>query len=184
MLCDVYSGAQYIHKNDGGLEMKEYVITLVSVSIICGIIQTLAPESAGDALRKYVKLASSLCLLCMILAPVSSFVVEVRENGLDIGEKWFDSEKAEEKYEEVYKESIGQYTAAELEEICEKEAAERFGIERSIFDISVLVVSENENLGVDRAVLSLHKTTDKNDPRDIAEFISSMLSCECEIIYT
>ncbi len=164
--------------------MKEYVITLISVSIICGIVQTLAPESAGDGLRKYVKLASSLCLLCMILTPVLTFVREVRGNGVDIGEKWFDGEDIEERYEEVYHESIGQYTAAELEEICEAEVSEEFGIERKIFDITVLVVSGNENLDVDGAVLSLHKTTDKNDPRDIAEYISSMLRCECEIIYT
>ena len=163
--------------------MKEYVITLISVSIICGIVQTLAPESTGDGLRKYVKLASTLCLLCIIIAPVSSLMREVSENGSALGEGWFDGEEMAEKYEEVYKESIVKYSAAELEDICENEVVKRFGIDRNIFDISVFAVSENEYLNVDRVILSLYKTTDQNDPRDIAEYLSSLLECECEIIY-
>lgn len=163
--------------------MREYVITLIAVSIICGIVQTLAPEGNGDGLRKYVKLASTLCLLCIIIAPVSVFIRELNDNGIALGEGWLEVEELDGRYEEVYKESIEGYTAAELEEICETEVSRRFEISGDIFDISVVIISENEMLKVERATLFLHKTTDKNDPRDIAEYISYMLECECEIIY-
>ena len=185
MLCDVYSRTEYIHKNGGGIsEMKEYIFILIGVSIICGIVQTLAPDSSGDGIKKHVKLVSSLCILCLILAPISTIISGLSENGLKLGEWWGEGEVSEERYAEVYKESMEQYTAEELGEKCKNMVADRFEIDRDIFDVNVFVVCENERLTVDRAVLSLHKTTDQNDPRLILEYISSLLECECEIIYT
>ena len=164
--------------------MREYLLTLISVSVICGVVQTLAPDSVGDKLKKHVKLLSSLCVLCIILAPISALLRELQENGIELGEWVLEIETVGEKYEDVYLESIGKYTVAELEEMSEIKVAERFGMDRKIFDVNVVVIAENDSLVVDRAVLSLHKTIDKNDPRDISEYISALLKCECGIIYT
>ena len=66
--------------------MKEYLITLMTVAIICGIISTLSPK---EDIGKYVSLICGICALGVMVAPVSEFldgadgVDLMLQNGLD-----------------------------------------------------------------------------------------------------
>ena len=163
--------------------MESYIITLIGVSILSGFIEILAPESAGEQIKKHVKLVSSLCVLCIALAPLVSFIKEIGET--DVEGFWEYSERAEleEKYDEIFNESLGSYTADSIARGSETMLAEQFGI--SVEDIDIIVsVSDVEGvLSVDGAKAVLYGNAVTHNPREISGYIESLLGCKCEIIY-
>lgn len=163
--------------------MKNYIITLIVVSAFSGIVHILAPESSGDQLRKQIKLVTSLCVLCIAIVPLTGLLRELDGANFDFLSKYTDREELEGRYEDIFKDNLGAYTAQSVANGSEKLLGERFGLDGG--DISVRVsVSELEGeLFVDRVIVVLHRGALMTDPREIADYIENLLDCECEIIY-
>ena len=162
--------------------MRDYIITLLGVSIICGIIQILAPEGNGDGIKKHVKLISVLCVLCVAISPLGGVIEIFSSLDINISGELFGKQDLTE-YNDIYLNTLEIYNAESVSDTCEGLVCERFGIERKSFDISVSLTVCEESFSVNKAVLLIHSKGLMEDPEKIAEYLSSMLECKCEIIY-
>ena len=81
--------------------MREYLTSLLSVSLLGGLLTMLSPE--GD-LKKYVRLLCSLCLLCAMVSPLFSTFAE---GELSLDHLWERMEPSESlDYDEIYHQSL------------------------------------------------------------------------------
>ena len=58
--------------------MREYVIVLIGSVLVCSLAVMLSPEGE-KGMAQYVKLAAGLCVLCVLISPLTSFVSSISE---------------------------------------------------------------------------------------------------------
>ena len=163
--------------------MKNYIITLIAVSVFSGIVHILAPEASGDRLRKQIKLVTSLCILCIAIAPLAGLLRELEGANFDFLSKYTDREELGERYEDIFKDSLRAHTAQSVAEGSEKLLGERFGLDGEDISVRVSVSELDDKFFVDSATVILYRTAIMTDPREISEYIETLLECECEIVY-
>ena len=67
--------------------MREYLMSLIMAALIVGLIGALVPEGEGGGLRKYVTFAGCLCVLLLLISPITrvlGFVSELSDGDFDI----------------------------------------------------------------------------------------------------
>ncbi|MBQ8140463.1 MAG: hypothetical protein IJ038_02065 [Clostridia bacterium] len=163
--------------------MKNYIVTLICVSLICGFIGVLSPDGERGGLKKHINLVASLCVLCVALAPLGSILTGIENMNFNFGGEYFNEDELEEKYDEIYKDNLGNYTAASIAVGSERLVCERFGMNEEDFEIRVSVVCYEDSFETESAALIIYPSGIAKEPREISEYISSLLGCECQIIY-
>lgn len=56
--------------------MKEYLMGLFALSVCCAVVEMLSPSGEGGGIARHIKLMSALCLLCVMLAPLTTLLRE------------------------------------------------------------------------------------------------------------
>ena len=163
--------------------MKEFIITVVGVCLFGGIIELLSPEGEGGGIKKHMKLLASLCVLTVISAPLVSFCRALSNTDAESITDLFEIEHYENKYDEIFNESISRYTAEELGRICEERVMVALGIKEEDVDIEVVTENIDGVISVNSARIIIYPSAIAHDPRDIKAIVENMLECECEIIY-
>ena len=90
--------------------MKEYVITLIVTVAVCSLAVMLSPES-GRGLGNYTRLAASLCILCVVISPIASFLDSLHDLKFDAvsnNDGVGDAEKLEEIYAYMLERASGE----------------------------------------------------------------------------
>ena len=163
--------------------MKEYIITLVGAALFCGFVEMLSPDGEGGGIKKHIKLLSSLCILCILIAPLVSFAQEVKAYDLGAALSEIGDETYDEKYDEICNKSIASYSESELGRICEERLMRELDVEQGGVRVDVRTEYQNDILSVTLATVRIYPEALAKDPRDMERIVSEMLGCECEIIY-
>ena len=143
----------------------------------------LVPESSGDRLRGQIKLVTALCVLCIAIAPLAGILKDIGGANFDFLSKYTDRESLEMQYNDILKESLGRYTAQDVAKRSEELVCEKFGLDEEDLSIRASVSELDGKLSVDSATVMLYSGAIMTDPREIAEYLESLLECECEIVY-
>ena len=143
----------------------------------------LVPESSGDRLRGQIKLVTALCVLCIAIAPLAGLLKDIGGSDFDFFSKYTDKEDLEMQYEDIFKDSVGRYTAQDVARRSEELVCEKFGLDEEDLSIRASVSELEGRLSVDSATVMLYSGAIMTDPREIAEYLESLLECECEIVY-
>ena len=163
--------------------MKEYIVTLIAVSILCGVISVLSPEGVGGGIKKHMNLLLSLCVLSIIMAPVGNLLKKGDGFELDLFGDFIDSENAEQKYDEIYKNTLGGYTAESVSAGSKNMLCKAFDIDGDDVDVCVVLGDNEEELTVEKVHLIIYSGAVVKDPRTMSEYLTGLFNCECEIIY-
>ena len=163
--------------------MSGYITTLIGTVIICSLVAMLTPEDKG--MLGYVKLAACLCVLCVAISPVTSFIRAVMD--FEVGESFLGSgSDGKNNFDEIYEENLlgaGQKSASEgLRSMLCRE----FGLDSEEIEVSVkLSEAENEYKYVAESVTVIFVSGKAmfTDPHDVIDYVSELLGCRCEIIY-
>ncbi len=161
--------------------MKNYIVTLIGVALICGIVGALSPEGKGGSLKKHVNLVMSLCVLCILISPLGSVISSLGDIEI-FGDGGFD-DNIDSEYEEIYKNNLGKYTSESIAEESEKMLCDNFSLDEEDIEIRVTVEIFEESFNVTRAELIIYPSAIAKDPRKMKEFLENLINCECEIIY-
>jgi hypothetical protein len=161
--------------------MKEYIITLISVSIFCGLIEMMSLSEGG--LKKHIRLIASLCVLCVAVAPMGDLINVIKNYDVEEKTDIFEGEDAENKYYDIYVSNLGEHTAESIEENTKRLLGDEFDMEHDAFDVIVLLDLSDEKFAVEKVSVVLYPKAIFKDPHKISEYISNLLKCECEIIY-
>jgi hypothetical protein len=163
-------------------KMKEYIMLLVGVAVFCGIVEVIAPSGRADGLKKHIKLASSLCVLAILVAPLGELIGSIRE--WRIGEEIIEANKDMllMEYEEIYNNTLENFSADSVAQRCKVLLSDTFGVEEDKISVRVIFSSETEGK-VEQAIIQLSFEAVAVNPHDMKKYISELLDCECEIIY-
>ena len=160
--------------------MKEYIMTVVGVSVFCGFVEMLSLNEAS--FKKHIKLVASLCVLCVAISPIGSLIELMRDFRIEGDSGDFDREAMMDKYDDVYVENLMGYTAQEISEYLESMICKEFDIDGADIDIFVSVAG-GEEMSVEHVQVILYPKAISKDPHKISEYIFERLGFECEIIY-
>ena len=157
--------------------MGNYVLALISVSLLNGVVSMLTPE--GD-IKKYVRFVGSLCVLLAIVVPIFLSIYD-GEWRLDeyLGGEVDDSVD----YEQIFEEYMAAGAADNSESALKSEIQDVFGLSPDSFDVELDFLSDGDRYKISSATLYLHSTGITTDPVLISSHISDRIGCDCEIKY-
>lgn len=152
--------------------MKEYIITMITVTALCAIVSALSPE--GE-LGKHIRLVAGLCTLCVMISPISRAISFLSEFEL---EEIFDPEAEEEmedEYESIFENYIEEYRIENTKVGIAEMLSARYGKSTENFEIYLKISEQGE---LERVTVLLCGNAIFLDSRDIEEYLSEILGCE------
>lgn len=154
--------------------MAEYLITLVTVSIVCGIVSILSPK--GDT-GKYVSFICGVCILGIMVDPIAD-VIKNFDGLSDSIDKSF-VEDSKEYYENIFKDNLKKESVEQAEQMTEERLSADLNIERESFAVQLLL----EDNTVKKAVVTIFPSGISIDTGEVIGYIEAILKCPCVIIY-
>ena len=154
--------------------MAEYLITLVTVSIVCGIVSILSPK--GDT-GKYVSFICGICILGIMVDPIAD-VIKNFDGLSDSIDKSF-VEDSKEYYENIFKDNLKKVSVEQAERLTEEKLSDDLKIKRDTFDVQLIF----EDGSVRKAVVTIFPSGISIDTGEVIGYIEAILKCPCVIIY-
>ena len=157
--------------------MREYLMTLIAVSLFSGIVGMISPE--GD-LKKYVRLLCTLCLLCAMIGPVLTLFADSAFSAED----WLEEvEKEEINYEEIYNNALISGEEAQAAETIQNSILQTFSLPSGSLEVSVKSKSKNDTDSPLDVTVILRDEAIFADPKKILAHIEKMGDGRCVIVY-
>ena len=164
--------------------MKEYFLILIGVSLICGFSSMLSPEGRGGGLSRAVNLASSLCVLSVVISPVHSLILEASSGEVEI----LSQMKAEygdvDVLEDIYCDKLTEESVSYAERTLEELLCRNFSISSDSISLLLEVERAGESVRVCGARVYLSGGAIFKDADAISKYVESSVGCECKIIYS
>lgn len=160
--------------------MKQYLINILTLSLACGLLDMLTPAGEREGLRRGVRLLAGLCLLCVMIRPLTELSDAVE--GIDLG-SWARGleREAETEYERLMEEKLTAVSQAQLREELLTMLSEQFDIGREDCTLTVEFDDAAQTLTVRRVWIALHGKAVLRDPRAIETAVEGVLGCECTV---
>ncbi len=157
--------------------MREYLMSVIGAALIAGVISIAVPSGSGEGLKKYVTLIGSLCVLCILLSPVTEvlgLMSKIADGGFS---GWF--ENTEEEYGSKYNEFLLSVGRDNVEDGITALLNDQFGIPENECSVSAQVEERSGELVIVRVDIILSGKSVLKDPYAIEKYISKLLDCEC-----
>ena len=162
--------------------MKEYVYSIVCLAAAGGLACLLSPEGSGGGLKKHVKLISSVCLLCVLVSPLTGIMADLSDwlSGIS-AEEIVGSEELESSYEKSYFDNLRSIYGDDLEGAVCHFLKQELGIPED--ECRAIVELGNEG-GEDayaprRITVVLSGRSILRDPSMVKRVVSKAFECEC-----
>lgn len=158
--------------------MREYLMSIITAALIVGLVGALVPE--GGDLHRYVTFAGSLCVLILLISPITrvlGFVGELTDGGIDLP-----LENSTEQYEEQFLQYI---TSLGNESIATELAGmicERFDIAEQECHVKVDTYEAQGEMAIGRVTVILSGKAIFRDPYEIEQYITDLIGCECAVV--
>ena len=153
--------------------MKEYLLSLLIVSLAIAIVQILTPNASASQ----VKLICSLIFICVLASPLPRFLKnlpELSEQLLDLSHKTEEDDAYKNAANEALKNASKAYLAQALTRLLE----ERFSIPSGEVRCVILWASEEEAKPQKVTVILSGSAIWKN-PNQIEAAVTELLGCPC-----
>ena len=158
--------------------MREYIITLMTVSVVCGVISVLSPK---EDMGKYVSFVCGICALGIIVTPITELIKRAEEFPDILGDRLENYD--EEFYENTFEESIVAGSVKQAESILKNDLSQELNLDQDSFDIALSVERSENSISVKRATVTIYPKGLTIDARSVIEYIEKNLGCSCMIIY-
>jgi hypothetical protein len=153
--------------------MKEYLLSLLLVSLAVAIAQILAPNASAS----YVKLIGSLIFICVLAAPLPRFLQTLPELS-DRILHFTDGETSKEEYENTANDALENASKAYLAQALTKLLEERFSIPAGEVRC-VILWAEGEDATPERVSVILSGSAIWKNPAQIEGTVTELLGCPC-----
>lgn len=153
----------------------EYFIGIITASVAVTLASMLYPESGG--VRRALDLFLSLCLLCVILAPLGTMIARARDEiDLDI----FDDITASDiSADDAVYSSLAEASRIQIEQRLTELFLERFG---GHIEVRAEVSAGGGQVKLTRVILTLYGNSMWEDPRELREFAGKFTDAEIMIV--
>ena len=160
--------------------MREFVLRILTISLLCGLIEQLTPAGEREGLRRSVRLLAGLFVLICMLTPLS------RLDGAAIFARigaWAREmeQTAQTEYEALMEEKLTLGSTAQLEEELYGLLERRLDLSRSDCTVRVETAREGDALVLAHVWVSVRGRAVLTDPRAIQTLIEERLECPCTV---
>lgn len=156
--------------------MKQYIFSIILVSVIASVVSIIAPEGEGGGISRHVSLAVGVSLVLVCFAPAVQAVEWLRE--LDIEAVLPNGEDEREEYESIFNST---YTDAEVDNLCEgikSLVSQKYGLDPLSFTVSVRLTKNGQDKRPERITLTLYGSAIWADTGEIERYLGSLFGCE------
>ncbi len=155
--------------------MGQYVYGIIGAAAVIGVMESILPK--GGKTKQYMKLITALCLLCLVIKPVGSFLDALPDLLAEGFEELSEGTAARDEYEAIL---AGEIEEAVRDQLCGAitgELSTRFSV--SNCEVGVALSREDGALTVRRVVITLMGKDIFKNPYEIEEYFGALLDCEC-----
>ena len=162
--------------------MKNYLITIITVSVCIGIYNIISPQFKG--IEKYSKIIGMLIVLCVIISPIKNILSTFDEDALeDLKNSIIDYGNGEDiQYDEIFKNYLSSFSVDELENEISNILLNEFDIPNNECDISVFTEYKDGKLYPSKVQILLSGKSIFKNPYIIEERFSKLLECSCLVL--
>lgn len=154
--------------------VKEYVFSIMIVSISCAALNILTPEGSGTS--KYVHFIAALVVSTVLLSPIQSLVGVLP----DIFDKGYSIPAyAEKNSEYLYTDTIISETIENIKNTLASQLYNRFGYEACDLIIEC-DTSDSKNVAINEVTV-IYEKDNRFLFSDTENYIKELLGCECEV---
>ena len=163
--------------------MKEYLSSIIVISIGVSLFELLAPSDEG--FLKYIRLIGALCLVCVMIGPLNAIGETLSDNFLeDLKDNLTNNskEELEDQYNNLLNEYLNNYSVDSLNNQIEILLEENFGIPRSECEVNTYTTFENGKLAITEIQILLSGNSIFQNPYTIEKYISNICTAECKVL--
>ena len=165
------------------INMNEYVVSIIGVSIIVGVCEMLVPKYSG--IDKFFRMIGLLCILCVLINPIKN-AINTFDNGFldDLKEQISDMDNSSEKenYEEILNEFLSDHSIEQFKSQIKELLENDFNIPEEECEISVKTHYINNAVSVELLQIKLIGKSIFKNPYEIEEYFSRLLDCQCVVV--
>lgn len=163
--------------------MREYIIGLFALALCCAVVELLSPEGEGGGIARHIKLMTGLCLLCVLVTPVVSFL----RAGIDLPSRleaalsdWLAiRDQADEDFNDRWQEEYEQLDVTFASQTITVMLQDEFSIAEG--DICVEVMPNADQTRISHVRVALSGRAIWQNTHEIEQYIEKTFGCECTI---
>ena len=161
--------------------MNGYIYSIVCIAAAGGIVCILSPSSG---IKKHLRLVCALCLLCVMISPVSNFLNSIRDFFDGEGSELFETDENGElrdTYESIYNKYLEGGYSDNVGEAVKDILYENLGVSKENCRVSVQFADKNGD-GVrepTKITVILSGKEVLRDPSTVKELVSNVFECDC-----
>ena len=162
--------------------MKNYLLTIILVSICIGISNLISPLSNG--IFKSTQIIGVLIILCVIISPISKVINSIDETFFDKlrDDLTIEEEDIKSEYSEILENYLNEFSISEIKSKIKEILNQQFSIPDEECEIIILSEQADENLNISKIqILLMGKSVFKN-PYKIEEYFIDLLKCDCIVL--
>ena len=160
--------------------MRAYIYSVVCMAAVGGIVLIVSPDGMRSGIKKHIRLICSLCMLCVMISPVTNLLESIRDIGHRVDEP-DDDGYLQGIYESIYDASSEGYFGDGVGNAVKDQLFERFGISPRECRTLVEFCDENGDgfREPKKITVILSGSSVFRDPRQIEGYISGKFGCQC-----
>ena len=161
--------------------MNGYIYSIVCIAAAGGIVCILSPSSG---IKKHLRLVCALCLLCVMISPVSNFLNSIRDFFDGEGSELFETDENGElrdTYESIYNKYLEGGYSDNVGEAVKDILYENLGVSKENCRVSVQF-ADNDSDGMrepSKITVILSGKEALRDPSTVKELLSNVFECDC-----
>ena len=155
--------------------LKEYVLTILCCSALCGIVTVICPEGENGGLKKAVGFVMALLMLACVAKPVLELVKRLGEGKYKSA---FEASGIEDEYKAVWQNTYSDIAENDTSEYIKKYLSDKFSVSEEDFGVECEVNFEGDTARLSFVEVRLYEML---NPRYVEELISEEFGCECTV---
>ncbi len=155
--------------------MKEYIVSLMVISLICFVAKEL---SSSSSLSGHISFVSGICIFLVAIMPLASSIEKIREISFD---EFLCEDEDKEKYEDIFYKYIENAQIDELKQEIRSLVVQEFDLDPSEVKVYVKFDSQSEPK-LQRITVNLSGKGAFANSNEIKSYLVSRL--ECEVVVT
>ena len=157
--------------------MKDYLLSLLVVSMILSVVGILAPKGTGGGLAGHIRLVAALVWICVLIAPLPTVIAELRDvwsNGF-IEIQTQDAPDYQIQTDQILDEASKAYFCDMLTQALE----DRFSLMPGSLRCHVVWNETSDGIRPGKVTLLLSGDAVWQSPKQLEEFVTELIGCEC-----
>ncbi len=160
--------------------MREFVLRILTLSLLCGLIEQLTPAGEREGLRRAVRLLAGLFVLICMLTPLSRVDGTALLTRIGAWARELEQD-AQTEYEKLMEEKLTVGTTAQLEEELYGLLERQLDISRTECTVQIKTDREGDALLLSHVWVTVQGKAVLTDPRAIETLIEERLECPCTV---